>query len=150
MGRRSRKRGSTDAVGPPRTPAAHRAPTSEAPEAPWSPFPLVELAVLIALVPIVVAFLTDGPRRGVLLACGVALASLAGLELAICEHVTEFRSHSALLTRAIAVVVIVSLFLLTGLSQLVLVAIAAGVYGLGFGALRRAFQARTGGLGFRA
>ena len=122
---------------------------TEAPKAPWSPFPLVELCVLIALVLIVLGFVTDGSRRGAFLACGIALASLAGLELAVREHVAGFRSHSALLAGALAVVVVVPLFLLTGLPQVLLLAVGVLVYGLAFVALRRAFQARTGGIGFR-
>jgi predicted membrane channel-forming protein YqfA (hemolysin III family) len=122
---------------------------TEAPKAPWSPFPLVELSVLFAIVLIVLGFVTDGPRRGALLACGIALASLAGLELAIREHFAGFRSHSALLAGAAAVVVVVPLYFLTGLPQIVLLAAGVLVYTLGFLALRRAFQARAGGIGFR-
>jgi len=159
MGRRSRKRaGSAPAAAPvaPRatahphaTPRSHRAPMAEAPKAPWSPFPLVELCVLGAIVLIVLGFVSDGPRRGALLACGVALASLAGLEIAIREHVAGFRSHSALLAGAAAVVVVVPLFFLTGLPQIVLLAAGVLVYTLCFFGLRRAFQAKTGGIGFR-
>ena len=160
MGRRSRKRETlpaavpsaparTDAGRPHATPKAHRAPMAEAPKAPWSPFPLVELCVLIAIVLIVLGFLSDGPRRGALLACGIALASLAGLELAIREHFAGFRSHSALLAGAAAVIVDVPLYFLTGLPQLALLAVGVVIYTLGFVALRRAFQARTGGIGFR-
>jgi hypothetical protein len=168
MGRRSRKRGpvaaaptararagaraasaSETASGPHVAPRSHRAPMAEAPKAPWSPFPLVEICVLIGIVLIVLGFLTDGSRRGVFLACGIALASLAGLELAIREHFAGFRSHTALLSGAVAIVVAVPLFFLTGLPQLVLVAVGALVYSLAFVALRRAFQARTGGIGFR-
>ncbi|MFL5890122.1 MAG: hypothetical protein ACJ76M_13685 [Solirubrobacteraceae bacterium] len=123
---------------------------AEAPKAPWAPFPLVELCVLIAIVLIVLGFTSDGPRRGAFLACGVALASLAGLEIAIREHVAGFRSHSALLAGAAAVIVAVPLYFLTGLPQIVLLAAAVVVYALAFVALRRAFQAKTGGLGFRA
>jgi hypothetical protein len=122
---------------------------AEAPKAPWSPFPLVELCVLVAIVLIVVGFLTDGPRREAALACGIALASVAGLELAIREHFAGFRSHSALLAGAAAVVVVVPLYFLTGLPQVALLAAGVLVYTLGFVALRRAFQARTGGIGFR-
>ena len=155
MGRRSRKRGATTpsvasdaAWSPPRAPRP-RARLSEAPKAPWSPFPLVELCVLIALVLIVLGVVTDGPRRGAFLACGVALASLAGLELAIREHVAGFRSHSALLAGAAAVAVVLPLFFLTGLPQVALLAIGVVVYTLAFAALRRGFLGRTGGIGFR-
>jgi hypothetical protein len=122
---------------------------TEAPKAPWAPFPLVELCVLVAIVLIVLGFVSDGPRRGALLACGVALASIAGLEIAIREHVAGFRSHSALLAGAAAVIVVVPLYFLTALPQLVLLALGAIVYSLGFVGLRRAFQAKTGGIGFR-
>src|SRR3954454_15074962 len=164
MGRRSRKRGSASpaptassptprpaagAARPHAAPRSHRAPMAEAPKAPWSPFPLVELCVLVAIVLIVLGFVADGPRRSALLACGIALASLAGLELAIREHFAGFRSHSALLAGAVAVVVVVPLYFLTGLPQVVLLAAGVLVYSLGFVALRRAFQARTGGIGFR-
>jgi len=128
---------------------SHRAAMTEAPKAPWSPFPLVELCVLIGLVLIVLGFVTHGSRRGAFLACGVALASLAGLELSIREHFAGFRSHSALLAGAAAVVIVVPLFFLTGLPQVVLLAIGVLVYTLCFFALRRAFQAKTGGIGFR-
>src|SRR3954468_11673817 len=160
MGRRSRKRGGPAPAAAPAAlrgsarphaaPRSHRAPMAEAPKAPWSPFPLVELCVLIAIVLIVVGFVSDGPRRGALLACGVALASLAGLEIAIREHFAGFRSHSALLAAAAAVLVAVPLFFLTGLPQIALLAVGVAVYTLAFVGLRRAFQAKTGGLGFRA
>src|SRR3954466_5439553 len=159
MGRRSRKRGGASTAAPtasraPASPHAvprtHHAALTEAPKAPWAPFPLVELCVLVAIVLIVLGFVSDGPRRGALLACGVALASLAGLEIAIREHVAGFRSHSALLAGAAAVIVAVPLFFLTGLPQIVLLAVGVAVYTLAFFGLRRVFQAKTGGLGFRA
>jgi hypothetical protein len=166
MGRRSRKRGTgpvASAAEPsrasraqrPRTASPHAAPPThksrpeEAPKAPWSPFPLVELCILAALVLIGVGILTHGSHRGALLACGIALACLAGLELSIREHFAGYRSHSALLAGAAAVAVAVALYFLTGLPQIVLVAVGVLVYSVGFLALRRAFQAKTGGIGFR-
>src|SRR3954465_9370713 len=169
MGRRSRKRGTrtvapaapepapgrapraerSEAASPHPRPPSYKARPEEAPKAPWSPFPLVELCILAALVLIVVGLVTHGPRRVALLACGIALASLAGLELAIREHLAGYRSHSALLAGAAAVVVVVPLYLLTGLAQVILLAVGVVVYSLGFLALRRAFQAKTGGIGFR-
>src|SRR3954467_11980533 len=137
MGRRSRKRGTHPAAPaapaapapPPPPPAAapsragraprsaaaspHAAPPSlksrpeEAPKAPWSPFPLVELCILAALVLIVAGVVAHGHRRAVLLACGIGLACLAGLELSVREHFAGYRSHSALLAGAAAVAVVV-------------------------------------------
>jgi hypothetical protein len=123
---------------------------AQAPAAPWSPFPLTELVVLFSLALIVAGVLTDGGRRGVLLACGFALVSLAGLELAVREHFAGYRSHSTLLAAACAIVVDVPLFLWTALPQVALLAIGAVVMLLVLGRLRRAFRARSGGLGFRA
>jgi len=94
--------------------------------------------------------LTDGGRRGALLGCGFALVSLAGLELALREHFAGYRSHSTLLAGASAIVVVAPLFLWTGLPQIALLAIGVGVFVLLLMRLRRAFRARSGGVGFRA
>ena len=158
MGRRSRKRGLTAPAPPPvaerprprPTPHGPRARMAHAPAAAWSPFPLTELVVLFALALIIAGVLTDGGRRGALLACGFALVSLAGLELAIREHFAGYRSHSTLLAAACAIAVDVPLFLWTDLPQLVLFVIGAGVLVLVLMRLRQAFRARSGGLGFRA
>ena len=123
---------------------------AHAPAAAWSPFQLTELVVLFALALIIAGVLTDGGRRGALLACGFALVSLAGLELAIREHFAGYRSHSTLLGAACAIAVDAPLFLLTGLPQGVLLVIGVGVFALVLTRLRRAFRARSGGLGFRA
>ena len=123
---------------------------ADAPKAPWSPFPLTELIVLLAMALIVGGVLTDGGRRGALLGCGFALVSLAGLELALREHFAGYRSHSTLLAAASAIVVDAPLFLWTDLPQVVLLALGLGVFVLVLTRLRRAFRARSGGIGFRA
>ena len=123
---------------------------AHAPTAPWSPFPLTELVILLSMGLIVGGVLTDGGRRGALLGCGFALVSLAGLELAVREHFAGYRSHSTLLGAACAIAVDAPLFLWTGLPQVVLLVIGVGVFVLVLTRLRRAFRARSGGLGFRA
>jgi hypothetical protein len=123
---------------------------ADAPKAPWSPFPLTELVVLFSMALIVAAVLTDGGRRGALLGCGFALVSLAGIELAVREHFAGYRSHSTLLAGACAIAVDAPLFLWTGLPQVLLLVAGAAVFALAFTRLRRAFRARSGGLGFRA
>ena len=123
---------------------------AHAPKAPWSPFPLTELVVLLAMGLIVAGVLTEGGRRGALLGCGFALVSLAGLELAVREHFAGYRSHSTLLGAACAIVVDAPLFLLTDLPQVLLLVIGVGVFALVLTRMRRAFRARSGGLGFRA
>jgi hypothetical protein len=159
MGRRSRKRGVTAHAVEPRVPAQPRvAPATprprarmeEAPKAPWSPFPLVELVVLIALVLTVVGFVTEGPRRAALLGCGIALVSLAGLELALREHFAGYRSHSTLLAAAAAIAVDAPLFLLTAIPQIALLVLAVAVFGGVHVLARNAFRKRSGGMGFRA
>ena len=169
MGRRSRKRsaptppaseaGEPDAPPPPplapapvRTgrQASIRARLDEAPPAPWAPVPLVELCVLAGLVLIVVALVGGGERSGLLLACGVALASLAGLELSIREHFAGYRSHTTVLAGAATVLSLVPLLFFTDLPQPVLLVVAVVVFAAAFALLRRAFRARSGGVGFRA
>ena len=158
MGRRSRKRGLTAPAPPPVVERARPRPASpgprarmaQAPSAPWSPFPLTELVVLLSLALIVAGVLTDGGRRGVLLACGFALVSLAGLELAVREHFAGYRSHSTLLAAACAIVLDLPLFLWTALPQIALLVIGAVVMLVVLTRLRQAFRARSGGLGFRA
>jgi hypothetical protein len=166
VGRRSRKRSVppplAPGAGPPEPPAdgprpvrtgrpaSTRARLDEAPPAPWAPVPLVELCVLAGLVLIGFGAFGGGDRSGLLVACGMALASLAGLELSVREHFAGYRSHSTVLAGALAVVSAIPLFFLTALPQPVLLVVALAVFGGAFLALRSAFRARSGGVGFRA
>jgi hypothetical protein len=178
MGRRSRKRGGVAAPadegttraerdvarraraqrmaeGEPAAPArrrgSHRPSLDERPPPLWAPFPLTELLVLAGIVLMVWGFLSDGGREANgKLAAGLAIASIAGLELAIREHVTGFRSHTTLLAGAIAITTIVVLGLVAGVNILgvllisAIVAFAASFYGL-----RELFKRRSGGYAFR-
>jgi hypothetical protein len=117
------------------------------PPAPWGSFPLVEVLVLIALVLLVWGFVS---RRGLVVAAGLGIGSVAGLELSIREHFAGFRSHTSLLAAAVAFVSIVITSLLTsGGTRLIVLPIAGAVFLLAFWLLRRAFMRRTGGVGFR-
>jgi hypothetical protein len=102
--KRRRKRRPRAEPAAPRTVAATPAPApkratsiDERPPAPWGSFPLVELAVFVGLVMLVIGFVAGGDRGPLLIATGLVLASLGGLELAIREHFGGYRSHSALL-----------------------------------------------------
>ena len=157
MGRRSRQREAATAAGrpgaptPPPPPSAprRRAHLDEAPKAPWHPFPLVEIAVLVGLVAMAVGFFSEGGRRETLVTAGVALASLAGLEVSLREHFTGYRSHTALLALAAALLVGIPVGLLTDERIAGLAAgIVAGVAAVP--ALRAAFARRAGGLSWRA
>jgi len=159
MGRRSRTRaaeapspGRRD--GPARPPAPPSAPrlkarAEEAPKAPWHPFPLVELAILAGIVLIVAGVATDGDARPILLFGGLAIVSVAALELAIREHFAGYRSHSALLASITGLGVAAPLWW-TPLRQEILVAVFLVVAVGAFRLLRSTFARRSGGLSWRA
>ena len=70
----------------PTRPAARRPSRRDRPPSPWGRFPLVEIVIVVALVLLVVGFFMGGTRGGVMLVAGVALGSLAALELTLREH----------------------------------------------------------------
>jgi lysylphosphatidylglycerol synthetase-like protein (DUF2156 family) len=118
------------------------------PKPPWHPVPLIELSVLAGIVLIVIGLLNHGDRQGRLaVVFGVALASLAGLDTALREHLSGFRSHSALLGAMPAVVVA---FLCALLRAAPAVTLVAGLlaFAAGFYLFRAQFKRRTG-VGFR-
>jgi hypothetical protein len=121
------------------------------PPAPWGSFPLVELIVLVAIVLLIGGFIVSGTQGQVMIGTGLALGSLAGLELSAREHFAGYRSHTLLLAGALALIALAALFFLapSGLSPLARIAIAAAVFGLAAWALTTAFRRRSGGLAFR-
>jgi hypothetical protein len=160
MGRRTRKRSASPAPSPPprreevaprpKRPLRRHAKLEEAPQAPWHPFPLVELAILAGLVLVVIGFASDpGEPRTTLLFGGLALISVASLELAIREHFAGYRSHTMLLAGAAAVAVGAPLWFTTIRGEIIL-AIAFVVGALAFRALRSVFEKRAEGMTWRA
>jgi hypothetical protein len=156
MGRRSRQRASA----PPRpsapsarerTPVAplptavRRSRRDVAPRAPWGRFPLVELCALAAIVLGVWGLLR---HNGVLLTGAAALGSVAGLEVAIREHLGGYRSHTLVLSGAAAVATL-ALALLTGLSRTAVLTAAPVVLVAGLVGFRQLFKRRSGGAGMR-
>ena len=121
------------------------------PPAPWGSFPLVELIVLLGLVMLIVGFFVSGTRGITMIAAGITLASLAGLELSVREHFAGYRSHTTVLAGAVTVLVLAIGFFafqtawLRGIGLLV----GALVFATAFYAFREAFKRRSGGLGFR-
>lgn len=118
----------------------------ERPPAPWGSFPLVEIVVLVALVMLAIGFFGGGSRSPALLATGLALGSLAGLELAIREHFAGYRSHTLLLASAVGVglLALLSYVVPDALPPAARVAVAAAVaLSVGY-VLARAFRARAG------
>jgi hypothetical protein len=131
---------------------ANRRPTlDERPPPLWAPFPLTEVLVLAGIVLMVWGFLDGGGRSAnAKLAAGLGVASLAGMELAVREHVTGFRSHTTLLAGAIAIATILVLGLGLGLDTLGPLMIAAALAFLAsFYGLRQLFKRRSGGAAFR-
>jgi hypothetical protein len=147
------RRGETESPRAARRRAAGKTSFEDRPPAPWGSFPLVEIVVLIALILLVASFFVGGSRRGPMLLGGLALGSLAGLELSIREHFGGFRSHSALLAGAVAAAAITAGYFVTrggGQSVAVVLVVVGGVvFMAAFWLFRQAFMRRTGGVGFR-
>jgi hypothetical protein len=138
------------ATAPSARPVRRKARVEEAPPAPWHPFPLVELSIFAGLVLIVVALVTDpGEPRTTLLFGGIALISIASLELAIREHFAGYRSHTSLLAGAAALLVAVPLWF-TPVPQVALLGVAVVIGVVAFRALRSVFEKRAEGLSWRA
>lgn len=83
-----------------------------------------------------------------MLAAAAGLGSLAGLELTIREHLAGFRSHSTVLSGALAVAVLAGL-VLAGVPRGITLVAAAVVFGTMLYVMREIFKRRSGGHGFR-
>lgn len=137
---------------PARRAGSGRDPTDAPPPAPWGSFPMVELVTLIGIVMLVAGFVVGGSSRGpILIVAGISIASLAGLELAIREHLAGYRSHTLVLAGVPAVIVLGVFFVATpdSLSPALRIAIAAAVFALFALALARLFSHRSGGRAFK-
>jgi hypothetical protein len=119
--------------------------------APWGPFPLTELVVLLAIGLLIAAFVVRGERGRTMLAAGLLLGSLGGLEVSIREHFAGYRSHTTIFAAAAGVLTIVVVTLVVHPIKLWIVAlIALAMFCLTFYLTRKAFKRRSGGVGFRA
>lgn len=109
-------------------------------KAPWHPFPLVELSVLIGIVCIVLGlFRSDDTGGRVLLALGVALGALGGLDTSLREHFAGYRSHTLVLA-AFPAVATAAVVALAKVPLYLIVPIMLGVFLLAFVALRRVWD----------
>lgn len=84
-----------------------------------------------------------------LLAVGITLGALGGLEVSVREHFAGYRSHTTLLAGVVFVLVVGSLFYLAGLVLPISLATGALAFLAAFLLLRRVFQNASGGLSFR-
>jgi hypothetical protein len=125
--------------------SARRGPTDR-PPALWGSFPLSELVVFIALILLVVGFITGA---AVTLGVGLGLGALAGVELAAREHFAGYRSHNVLLAGAAGMTVFGLLFVLTPVSPALCAAAGAIVFGGSAWLLVGAFRRRSGGASYR-
>jgi FtsH-binding integral membrane protein len=122
----------------------------ERPPALWGSFPLTELLALVGIVLMGWGLATWNSGGHVRFGAGIAIAALGGLELSVREHLGGFRSHTTLLSGAVAFVVVSVLALGPGPHVLgALVIIGAVVFAVSFYLLRELFKRRSGGLGWR-
>lgn len=123
----------------------------ERPPAPWGSFPLVELVVLIGIGFLIGGFIVAGNRGAIMIGTGMALASLAGLEISIREHFAGYRSHTTILAAAPAIGALVALSFLAQdlVPASIRPVVAAVIFALAFFGLREVFKRRSGGLSFR-
>jgi hypothetical protein len=107
--------------------------------------------VLLSLVFLIGGFLVQGTKGVTMIAAGITLGSLAGLELSIREHFAGFRSHSSVLAGVPAVIVagVGFFFVPTGWQRGAVLVAAVGMFAVAFYLLREAFKRRSGGVGFR-
>jgi hypothetical protein len=141
--RKGRRRTPTTAPAVPPRPPRPAPVAQERPQTPWHPFPLVEIAVLVGVVMIVVGFLSKDSTRGrTLLAFGLTLGALGGLDTAVREHFAGYRSHTFVLAGfpAVALAVILAV---AGLPAYVPPAVAVIVFVAAFGALRRVWDRKA-------
>jgi hypothetical protein len=132
-------------------PAPHYGGAPERPPAPWGSFPLSEIVILIAIVLLFAGFFVDPPRGPVMVGAGLALGSLAGLELSLREHLAGYRSHTLLLAGAVGVAVIGGLFVLgpDQIPPLARIAVGLLAFGLAAWGLTGLFRRRSGGALFK-
>jgi hypothetical protein len=107
--------------------------------------------ILVALVLLVAGFFVSPPRGGVMIGVGLGLGSLAGLELAIREHFSGYRSHTLMLGGAAGVAVVACLFAVgpDSLPLAAAVGIGAVVFVAAAYGFALAFRRRSGGELFR-
>lgn len=119
----------------------------ERPKAPWDPFPLMELAIFSGLVLLVIGVVIgDNVGRG-LVAAGVVLACIGGLDTVFREQFNGYRPHSGLIAGLVSLGALMASTAIASIGIIPRAAIAIGVFGLLFPVLRRDFIRRSEGKG---
>lgn len=117
------------------------------PPAPWDPFPLAEVAVLSGLIILVIGALLGSATGKGLIAAGVVLACIGGLETALREHLGGYRSHAGLLAGIIALAALIISTAILDIGVAVRAGIAISVFAIVFPTLRNSFIRKSGGRG---
>ena len=125
--------------------SAKRDRAEERPPAPWGKFPLAELTILAGIILLIVGFIGGSPTA---LGLGIALGALGGLEVSIREHFAGFKSHTTVLSLAVAIAAAAVAFFAGGPRWLI-VAIGVPLFVFAFFLLRNAFARRSGGYTMR-
>ncbi|HMU25947.1 MAG TPA: hypothetical protein PKA56_01300 [Solirubrobacterales bacterium] len=118
----------------------------ERPPAPWGSFPIGAVSVFVGLVLAVIGLINANPVQ---LAIGVGLGMLGGLELAIREHFTGFRSHTTLLAGFVFVVAVGATFYAAHWILWQSLLLGAALFGATFWLLRKKFEKASGGLSYK-
>jgi hypothetical protein len=135
--------------GRPSRSASRRAGAPDRPPALWGDFPLSEIVIAIGVLLLVAGFFVSPPQGFVMIAVGLALGSLAGLELSLREHLAGFRSHTLVLSAAVGVPVFGALFVATKVNAAVCLAAGAVAFGAAAWLFTQLFRRRSGGALFR-
>lgn len=103
---------------------------------------------------LIAGFVVSGNQGVVMIAVGVALGSLGGLEVSVREHFAGYRSHTIVLALAAGVFTAAAITVVTTLafdSVLLAIPVAAGAvaFGAAFLILRGAFRRASDGLSFK-
>jgi hypothetical protein len=129
--------------------ARRRASADDRPPALWGDFPLSEIVVFIGILLLIAGFFVAPPQGFVMIAVGLGLGSLAGLELSIREHLAGYRSHTLVLSAAVGIPLFGLLFLATGVPVVVCIGAGAVAFGGSAWLFTQAFRRRSGGAPFR-
>jgi hypothetical protein len=129
--------------------AARRRAGTDRPPALWGDFPLSEIVIFVGLLLLVAGFFVSPPQGFVMIAVGLALGSLAGLELAVREHFAGYRSHTLVLSAAVGIPLFGVLFAATKVPVPICLAAGAVAFGGSAWLFTQAFRRRSGGAPFR-
>jgi FtsH-binding integral membrane protein len=122
-----------------------RGSLDERPPAPWGNVPLVEIAVLAGIALLIAGFVVHGSKGAAMIAAGVVLCSIAGLELSVREHFAGYRSHTLVLSGGVGVAVLAGLaFGVRSLWLPIALMIAVAAFGATAIMLTRVFRRRSG------